>query len=199
MMSVKRPPEDFYGLDEQRRIELTREAFAAGVPLLVRWANMPSDTYDRWSKRAALAAKFLDTAESVVDIGCGAMVLERYLKATQTYIPVDLAMRDSRTCVINLNNHDELDNLPSAAAAAVLGTLEYIYNFQQFLFSLRQYSLVVTSFNVRADDQAVNKREANGWVVHHSGEQLVSAFEDVSFQLVRREQIDFNEYLFFFS
>jgi hypothetical protein len=77
-----------------------------------------------WETRARVAAAWLTGARTIVDLGCGTMVLERYLAPGQAYVPVDLAARDARTLVVDFDR----DPLPpiDADACALLGLLGYL-------------------------------------------------------------------------
>lgn len=168
--------EPFYQHSESERIELTRQVKAANVPLMIRWSEMPTGQA-QWSARSELAARYLSGAESVVDIGCGSMSLERALQKDQRYIPVDVARRDERTTVLDFNRPADLCKLPAAEAAAMLGVIEYCYQLEVMIRVLRKYSWVVASFNIVREGETVEHREAHGWVVHLTCGQLVRLFE----------------------
>lgn len=58
-------------------------------------------------------ADYLGAGSKVVDLGCGAMSLERHLPAGCQYVPSDLVARDARTRVCDLNRA----NCPQATSA----------------------------------------------------------------------------------
>ena len=90
------------------------------------WQQAIDSTPHEWEARAVVAAAWLQGAKAVVDLGCGTMVLERYLAPGQVYIPVDLVERDARTLVIDL----EEDPLPvvDADTCTLLGVIGYLYD-----------------------------------------------------------------------
>jgi hypothetical protein len=191
--------EEFYRLDADRRIALVRKAIEAGQPLMIRWAEIATDFGDRWQARAATAAKWLAAASTIVDLGCGTMTLEGYLRPGQCYIPVDLARRDQRTFVIDLNQGADLARLPSADACALLGVLEYIYGPHDLMAALRRtYRQVVASFNLRRDEESVEDRLGHGWVNHFTHGELLSLFADHGYASSRFHLIEGrrHEYLF---
>jgi hypothetical protein len=191
--------DQFYSLDADQRILLVREAIATGRPLMIRWEEIRSDFGDRWQHRASVAAEWLAQVSSVVDLGCGTMNLERCLRSGQVYIPVDLARRDERTRIADLNRPADLARLPTANACALLGVLEYIYSPHQLVRSLHgKYRQLVVSFNILCSEQSYEARIADGWVNHFTHEEILALFADHGFSL-RRELLfegKRREYLF---
>jgi hypothetical protein len=79
-----------------------------------------------WPERARFAARFVRPGLRILDLGCGAMTVERVF-APSAYLPVDLVRRDARTRLLDLNQAA----LPAAWLAevdlvVVLGVLEYL-------------------------------------------------------------------------
>jgi len=93
---------NFYDLNEQIREAMAREAIAEKKTILMRWETLNAEKTDHWLARTVTAASFLVGCASVVDIGCGNMPLERHLKTSTAYIPVDVVRRDERTIVVDL-------------------------------------------------------------------------------------------------
>jgi hypothetical protein len=154
-----------------------------------RWAAMQPDFGDPWEGRAALAGGWLAEANTIADLGCGTMNLERYLRAGQTYIPVDLTARDERTLILDLNRPSDLDRLPGADACALLGVLEYSYLPDALLEAVRRaYRQVVLTFNVRLDDQGLDARLEHGWINHYSSDEIAALFAQHRF-IVAREHL----------
>src|SRR5271154_6684946 len=117
----------FYNLSAEDRIALTNASLESGRPLMIRWGVVDPDFGEGWQPRAAAAAEWLADAARVADLGCGTMRLERFLRPGQGYLPVDVARRDERTLVLDLNEPSDLARLPAADACALLGILEYAY------------------------------------------------------------------------
>jgi hypothetical protein len=181
----------FYRLDTEQRLALVREAFEAGRPLMIRWAKIEPDFGAGWRPRAAVAAEWLAPAATVVDLGCGAMKLEGYLRPAQAYVPVDLAPRDERTLVLDLNEPADLSRLPAADACALLGVLEYSYAPDLLLAALhRQYAQIVMSFIALRDGADIKDRLANGWVNHFSREELLEFCARHGFMLTRERLLE---------
>lgn len=191
--------EQFYSFDANRRIMLVRKAVEAGQPLMIRWAKIEADFGERWQPRAAAAAQWLSAAGTVADLGCGTMTLERCLGPDQRYIPVDLARRDERTLVLDLNKVGDLARLPTADACALFGVLEYIYGPHELIAALHErYEQVVATFNVLRDDESVQDRLGHGWVNHFTRDELLSLFADHGYALARDHLFEGRrrEYLF---
>ncbi len=174
----------FYELPAEERISLTRSAVANRIPLMVLWAALNPDITDSWSWRAKIAAEWLADAKSVVDLGCGNMELEKYLRRDQKYIPIDIVPRDERTIVLDLNK----DDLPQVAAdgCALLGVLEYMLDLSGFLTKLRaRFPRVVTSFVHREDGDTEDSRLAMGWINHLDQPSIRRAFEEAGYSIER--------------
>ncbi len=169
--------EPFYALSASDRVELTREARRNGQPLMARWASIEPDFGNRWEPRAAQAAEWLGGAASVADLGCGTMNLERYLRADQAYVPVDVVARDERTLVLDLNVTSDLARLPAADACALLGVLEYCYALEDAVEAIgATYAQVVSSFNVAFEGQSHDARLEHGWVNDCTRDEIVDLF-----------------------
>jgi hypothetical protein len=182
--------EDFYSLNVQERVACTREARERNEPLSIRWANAQRIFNERWQARAVAAAEWLADASSVADIGCGTMTLETCLRPGQLYLPVDLARRDERTVVLDINRAVELSRLPAAHACALLGVLEYAYRPRDLLRAIRnRYRQVVVSFNFKHENQSIEARLANGWVNHFTCEQFLALFFEEGFVTARERCI----------
>ncbi len=186
-----RMEEEFYRLRMEERVALVREAIAAGRPLMARWAKIASDFGELWRRRAKTAAEWLTGAGSVADLECGGMTLERYLDIRQRYIPVDLARRDDRSVVLDVNEPADLARLPDADACALLGVLEYSYAPEDLANALRnKYRQAIVSYNLSSNEQDVESRLSNGWVTHFDRDQLYKLFADHDFALVRAHVIE---------
>ena len=175
------PQEAFSKLPVAKRIELTQEARAAGVPLTQRWRELDLAVSEQWCMRAKAAAPLLADAQSVADLGCGHMLLESCLRPSQGYVPVDLVARDSRTIVTDFN----AELLPKIAAThfAALGLLEYLYRLDDFLCQLSQaFTSGVASFFARRD-VLEDARLANGWVNHQTEDEIRDLFRRSGFMI----------------
>ena len=175
-------PEAFVQLPEVERVALTLTAKARGVPLVERWRELELSTSKAWFHRSRRAAKWLEDAGSVADLGCGHMLFESCLRSDQTYIPVDFLARDDRTVVVDFNK----EPLPALGAThfAALGLFEYLYDLEGFLRSLRTgFTGGVASFYTRRPEISQSRRLANGWVNHHTDAEIRALLGDVGFTI----------------
>jgi hypothetical protein len=128
-------------LTNEERKALGRTSVAEGRTLVERWVERPFDPRQRPSERARLAASLVPAGcRAVADIGCYSMRLESYLPAGIRYIPVDVARRDHRTVVVDLN----VEPLPDLGADAVvaLGVLEFLNDAAGLLGQVRCPAIV---------------------------------------------------------
>jgi len=107
-----------------------------------------------WESRARVAASHV-IGKTVVDIGCGEMLTEKFLPEGTVYIPMDLVRRDARTTVLDLNKQD----VPAFEADTVLmlGVLEYVHDPEKVLRDLvGKTKRIVTSYYKKIEDDAAN-------------------------------------------
>jgi hypothetical protein len=156
----------------------------------VRWKNAQS-LRPEWDPRAAFAAQFIPAGATVLDLGCGAMALERNLPSGATYIPCDLVARDGRTIICNLNAGE----FPSAAAGrsdliTFLGVAEYLADVPGFFGALRRAERPVVFSYCPRDFSAHVDRRALGWVNDHSVEEVERMLAAAGFHVANKERFD---------
>lgn len=82
----------------------------------------------KWVERAEMVASLVPQGLSIIDIGCGAMHLER-LARPRLYRPIDRHVWDERTLVIDLSRQPiPAEWLEGCELAVLLGVLEYLAN-----------------------------------------------------------------------
>ena len=164
----------FYNLPEADRIALTERAISEQRTVHERWEALGDSESSGWNARAALAAEWLSSHKSILDLGCGTMILEKYLDKNNKYIPSDVVKRDSRTIVIDYN----LDTPPitPATGVACLGVIEYLYSPTLMLKKLSEnYKACAISYCITDAPQPLEPRRAHAWVNDFSH----SEFEDL--------------------
>jgi hypothetical protein len=125
-------------MSETKALDRTREERRQDTIATIRqkrtltevWAKATGD-HPLLDNRAMAAAKFIALNSRVMDIGCAAMLIEKYLPLGCTYLPLDCVPRDERTTICDLNA-DPVPDL-NADVAVVLGVLEYLFHVPKFL------------------------------------------------------------------
>jgi hypothetical protein len=163
-------------------------AVAARATDLARWSD-PRQLDPMWARRAALAADHIPAGAAVLDLGCGAMTLERSLPFGCTYLPVDVVARDARTRVCDFNR-DPLPPAQGAAVVAALGVLEYVFDLAAFLRQLGAYRLPVVLSYCPADFGPGVDRAALGWVNRLARRELIDALRDAGLHVRTERRID---------
>jgi len=186
----------FYDLDEATRARLVDEALTTRSSLMYRWLNLAAEQSDGWSQRALEAAKLVGTANSVIDLGCGMMTLERYLYPSITYIPVDIVRRDHRTHVVDLNR-EPLPNI-EADCLVGLGLLEYIFDVGALIDAMTKYRNLVISYKPieLVPDRAF--RRGHAWVNDFGVVEIESLFANQGYAIQSQLQLDGSQYMWSF-
>lgn len=180
----------FYNLTEAQRIARTETAAAEKRTLHERWAALGNLEAAAWSERAAMAAEYLKGSSAIVDLGCGTMILERYLRREGIrYLPVDVCKRDDRTIVCDFN----IDPVPatSAEAAACLGLLEYLYDVPAFMKALHGlYKTCVVSYCITDAPEPLQPRKSHAWVNDFDRVSMTAILEDAGWRVEWWQPVD---------
>jgi hypothetical protein len=173
----------------QAHPEATRRkaVIAAGGTDRQRWED-PAQLEAAWDGRAARAAAYIPRGAQVLDLGCGAMALERMLPTGCRYQPCDLTARDARALVCDFNVGD----FPVGQACdivTVLGLLEYLYDAPAFLAKVRALNRPVVMSYCIAGGRGPADRRALGWVNDFTREQLINLLVGAGFGRVIGEEI----------
>ena len=111
-------------------------------------------------ERAAVAAQFIEPGSSVLDIGCGAMLIRKHLAPDVKYVGYDIVPELPETHVIDLDAHE----FPSGHwdYVILLGVLPWIEEKAWVLRKARHSAknLIVT----RKDDRFDAQIEREGWI-----------------------------------
>jgi len=111
--------------------ERRKQVIEARQTDVARWSD-PKQLESSWEARSVLAADLIRAGTRVLDIGCGAMKLERYLPFGCAYQPSDVVARDERTIVADLNTQPPPDAaVENADLVVMLGVWEYLYKPDQ--------------------------------------------------------------------
>jgi tetratricopeptide (TPR) repeat protein len=202
-------PDDWDGVMERVRISLAAllaesaqgaevdkrlGVIGRGENNLTRWSD-PGRLEGQWVARARAAAHFIPAGSRVLDLGCGAMSLERALPPGCQYLPCDLVRRDERTTLCDFNKL-ELPSKGDATLVTLLGVLEYVHEWKAFLRRLRECGLPVVLSYCPADLAGGLDRPALGWVNHASREELAAAFREAGFSVRASMPLDAYQWLY---
>ncbi len=158
-----------------------------------RWSN-PANLLPSWNTRARMAADFIPSGATVLDIGCGAMALERFLPPGCSYLPCDVVKRDERTTVCDLNA-GQFPSAQNATHVSMLGVLEYIHDWRNLLGQLRALGLPLIFSYCATDFTAHLQRSELGWINHLSLEDLCAGVSEAGFQIQTSLRVDANQVL----
>ena len=152
---------------------------------VARWNNAASLSPD-WAARAQFISRLLPPGLSVLDIGCGGMDVERFVSPKE-YIPVDIAARDGRTIVLDLNAEPLPEDLLARPDVVVaLGVLEYVEDVDRVLAAVARagkpflFTYCVVERNVGTD------RRADDWINDFTEADLTAKARAAGFDIVQR-------------
>ncbi len=153
-----------------------------------RWSRRES-LEPQWGYRAGLAAQLIAAHTRVLDIGCGAMDLERALPEGCAYQPCDLVARDERTIVCDLNR-GEFPDAQDADVVTMLGVLEYILEPLDLLMKIRALNRpLVCSYSI-TDRRPGMDRASQGWMNSFDFGGLQTLMAQAGFRLRHRQEVD---------
>ncbi len=180
------------GMDEAER---RKRVIASGQTDLERWAD-PARLEAMWQARSVLAADLVPAGSRVLELGCGAMTLERHLPFGCSYQPCDVVARDERTIVVDLN----ADGVPEAALAAcdlvaMLGVWEYLFEPGEILQALARARRPILCSYCPTELTAHLDRRALGWVNDFSLAAFLELARQSGYRPALQRQIDDLQYL----
>ena len=179
-------------MDEFQRRKQTIEARQTDV---ARWSD-PKQLEPAWEARAVMAADFIRAGTRVLDIGCGAMALERHLPFGCAYAPCDIVARDARTTVVDLN----AQGIPAPQVAAadlvvMLGVWEYLYKPDEiFAAFARTGKSILCSYCDKTLTAHLDRR-ALGWVNDFTLEEFINLARAQGYRASLTKQVDGLQYL----
>jgi hypothetical protein len=145
----------------EERARQTEELIREQGTDTARWAQTES-LASQWDARAAMAAEWIPAGAKILDVGCGAMALEKLLKPGCTYIPADVVERRPGCQLVDLNKKE----FPAGQFDWVtfLGVLEYVHDIDWPLARSREAAprLLATYCTYTGGDTAI--RRGMGWV-----------------------------------
>jgi hypothetical protein len=150
-----------------------------------------------WEDRIRQMAGYIKEGESVMDLGCGKMLLKNYLK-TNKYIPVDYTSRGEDTIIVDFNKKE----FPGfyVDICFVSGTLEYVKDYKWFIEKTCKHSKKVILSYCTTDNFPDRKtRITNSWVNHLSEQTLIGLFMKEKFELSGKTETKTRNQIFIFE
>jgi hypothetical protein len=176
-------------MDETKRRKQRRATRATDRE---RWSD-PGRLEPAWDARAGFAARFIPAGVRVLDLGCGAMALERHLPVGCTYVPADLVARDARTleCELNAARYPEGD----WDVIVLLGVLEYVFEPLALLRWLRAQDAPALLSYCPTELTGAADRAALGWVNDFSTAALTALIGQAGLAVTLSERVDAHQIL----
>jgi hypothetical protein len=140
-----------------------------------------------WKKRILAMSQYIPDGASVMDLGCGKMWLQQYLK-NNPYYPVDYTERGPGTIVCDFN----MKQFPTQKTdvAFVSGTLEYVNDPQWFLSCISRHSnQCIISYCLKEYYPNQTFRQKQSWENNLSRDEIIQMFYEVGFQLVEEIEV----------
>jgi hypothetical protein len=148
-----------------------------------RWRHVAQDPAPVWDRRNRLMAEFIPSGSSVLDIGCGAQSLKRYLKGDCSYQPCDLIQSTPDVLVCDFNKGEFPEVRKRFDYVVCSGVFEYMRQPRQFLERVSGYGRVVLlSFHPLGPGQRKWQRLASNWVNHLPERDLLELFSELGLQ-----------------
>ena len=174
-----------------------KKVIKQGQTDFARWSDA-NQLEVTWEFRCEIAAKFITSDSRILDVGCGAMTLERFLPFNCIYKPCDLIARDTRTIVCDLNKEQlpkiELQN---SDIVTLLGVIEYLYQPKELFAQIAEAKKsIIVSYCVTDLQPDTEIRRSLGWVNDFSKETFLSMLETAGFSIIETKAIDSFQFLF---
>jgi len=152
---------------------------------------------ESWKRRIEEMASYVDSGESVIDLGCGKMWLRSFLKGN-IYHGVDYTQRDPNTIVADFNRYQYPDI--EADVAFISGALEYVEDYDWFIHQVSTHSRkCIVSYCTTEQFPAVRMRRQKAWKNHLSRSALLEVFEKNEMRLDRESTAIAQNPIFIFS
>ena len=140
------------------------------------WNNIAEKDSDYWKECNQCVASFISPGSSVIDLGCGAQSLKKYLRDCE-YIPCDIIKRteDTLYCDFNADIYPEFNKLYDFLVCSEV--LEYVLDMNIFLdyISKMAKNLILTYDAVKKRGSYKGRRK-RGWVNDYTEYELEEMF-----------------------
>ena len=149
------------------------------------WARQ--DSYPvGWGERAQVAAKFIASNSSVLDIGCGRMQLETLLPEGCTYTPADQVKWTEDVFKVDLDQQEFPPG--SFDCIVILGVLEYLQTPGfPIARAAESCTKLITTYCHPLPDTDIARRRQNGWINDLSEADLTALIVAAGWKLSHSE------------
>jgi hypothetical protein len=168
------------------------KAVLAGETDLERWAN-PENLEASWEPRSRFVAQLIGRNSTVLDLGCGRMLIEKHLRPGCTYLPADVARRDDRTLHCDINRGELPGQIDDVDIVLMLGVIEYVFDLPALFARLARGRgrVMVTYCDPETSRlSSFEQRAALGWVNALSRNDLKALFAAAGLRLLAEDQVD---------
>lgn len=125
-----------------------------------------------WDGRNQFIATLIPPGASIIDVGAGAMTLEKYLVRDTDYTPLDAVRSSERTLIVDFNTYDipQLDYIRDYAVCS--GIMEYILPTHFFIETIRKWARNIILSYAISDLNPDATTARTGWVNNFSDQNL---------------------------
>lgn len=158
----------------------------------VRWSQ-PENLESEGDERSILAANLIPKGSRILDLGCGKMLIEKYLHPLCIYFPSDIVKRDERTLHCEINKGEIPSEINQVDIILLLGVIEYVFNIPTLLKTLeRSKKKIIVSYcdTENSNFKEFNQRAEQGWVNSLSKSELRTQFDNAGLKVIAEDPVD---------
>ncbi len=166
-------------------VRLCLDSINAAITLSVRthkrrWQKVSQDPHPHWDGRNKVISGLIPDRSSVLDLGCGAQTLRKYLKPNCRYQPCDIIKSSSDVLLCDFNAGIYPRATEHFDYVVCSGVFEYIRNPREFLQKASSFGRrLILSYNPLLPEKSTFSRLAVNWNNHLTREETERLFNDV--------------------
>lgn len=185
---------DFWSLPNVERRARIDALMKDGLSDIDRWRDPLHADGALDHSRSIDTASFIEPGSNVLDLGCGAMVLKKYLPQGCTYIPCDIHDRGGGCLVADLNKREFPPGM--YRYIAMLGVLEYAYDPDFVLERASQQGSILLLDYHSAWTDTIPARRNCGWVNDLRPGDIVEALIRTNWRHIALRKLAADRYLY---
>jgi hypothetical protein len=153
---------------------------------------------EQWKERIYKMSKYLNSHDSIIDLGCGQMWLKDYISESNQYYPIDYKKRQEKCGIYDFNKGEFPPQIVDVAF--VSGVLEYIENPKWFIAEISKHaSKCIISYCSIDYFPNIMQRLSFGWVNNLTLLDIISLFEKQGMSLIDQQLSKQSNSIFFFQ